>query len=43
MMTIFRTLKQRGHDPIRTIIAAVKDYIASGKLSPLPPKSTSDC
>ena len=34
-------LKQRGHDPIRTIIAATQHYVKSGKLPPLPPKSTS--
>jgi len=41
LMSIFRTLKQRGHDPIRTIISATQDYLKSGKLPPLPPKSTS--
>jgi len=40
MMSIFRTLKQRGHDPIRTIIAATADYLQSGKLQSLPPKAT---
>ena len=40
MMSIFRTLKQRGHDPIRTIIAATADYLPSEKLQPLPPNTT---
>jgi hypothetical protein len=41
-MSIFRTLKQRGHDPIRTIIAALTHYLTTGQLPPLPePKSTS--
>jgi transposase len=36
LMSVFRTLKQRGHDPIRTTIDAVKDYLTTGKLPPLP-------
>jgi transposase len=42
LMSIFRTLKQRGHDPIRTVIQAVSTYIKSGKLTPLPQPITSD-
>ena len=42
MMSIFQTLKQRGHDPIRTIIAATKQYLKTSKLPQLPPKITSD-
>jgi transposase len=43
LMSIFRTLKQRGHDPIRTIVHALAHYLTTGKLPPLPePKSTSD-
>ena len=38
MMSIFRTLKQRGHDPIRTIISATQDDLKSGKPPPLPQK-----
>lgn len=41
LMSIFRTLKQRNHDPIRTTIAALKTYLTTGKLPPLP-KPTSD-
>jgi len=41
LMSIFRTLKQRGHDPIRTIIHAVKESLKSGKLPSLPAKTTS--
>jgi len=41
LMSIFRTLKQRGHDPIRTIISATQDYLKSGKLPPLPQKNPS--
>jgi hypothetical protein len=43
LMSIFRTLKQRGHDPIRTIINALATYLTTGQLPPLPePKTTSD-
>jgi len=42
LMSIFRTLKQRGHNPIQTIITATKRYLASGKLPTLPEKVTSD-
>ena len=41
LMSIFRTLKQRNHDPIQTTINALKSYLATGTLPPLP-KSTSD-
>lgn len=36
LMSIFRTLKQRGHDPIRTIVSAIQQYIETGKVPPLP-------
>lgn len=42
LMSVFRTLKQRGHDPIRTVVAAVEQFLLTGKLPPLPPKATSD-
>jgi transposase len=43
LMSIFRTLKQRGRDPIRTIVAALAHYITTRQLPPLPePKTTSD-
>lgn len=42
LMSIFRTLKQRGHDPIRTIVHALTHYLTTGQLPPLPePKPTS--
>jgi len=42
LMSIFRTLKQRGHDPIRTIIDALATYLTTEQLPPLPePKTTS--
>ena len=43
LMSIFRTLKQRGHDPIRTIVSALTVYLTTGQSTPLPePKNTSD-
>jgi len=43
LMSVFRTLKQRGHDPIRTIVHALAQYLTTGQLPPLPePKLTSD-
>lgn len=43
LMSIFRTLKQRGHDPIKSVVQALHEYILTGKLPPLPaPKATSD-
>lgn len=42
LMSVFRTLKQRGHDPMRTAIHAIEHFILTGQLPPLPPKNTSD-
>ena len=42
LMSIFRTLKQRGHNPIRTITQALTTYLKTGQLPPLPAKITSD-
>ncbi len=42
LMSVFRTLKQRGHDPIRTVTAALAEYLTTGQLPPLPqPTATS--
>lgn len=41
LMSLFQTLKQRGHDPIRTIISAVQQSLKTKNLPPMPPKSTS--
>ncbi len=35
-MSIFRTLKQRGHDPIRTTIDALQNYLTTAQLPELP-------
>ena len=37
LMSIYRTLKQRGHDPLSTITKALSEYLSTGKLPPLPP------
>jgi transposase len=43
LMSIFRTLKQRGHDPIRTLVAALTTYLTTRQFPPLPsPKNASD-
>jgi transposase len=42
LMSIYRTLKQRGHNPLETVTKAIHDYLTTGKLPPLPTKSTPD-
>jgi transposase len=42
LMSVFRTLKQRGHDPIRTVVAAIEQFLLTNQLPPLPPKPASD-
>jgi transposase len=37
LMSIYRTLKQRGHDPLATITNALSEYLTSGKLPAMPP------
>ncbi len=41
-MSIYRTLKLRGHDPIDTMVDALKDYVRTGSLPPLPAASGRD-
>jgi transposase len=36
LMSVFRTLKQRGHNPVSATIDAVRAYLRTGKLPPLP-------
>jgi hypothetical protein len=36
LMSVFRTLKQRGHDPVTTIYMAIATYLKTGQLPPLP-------
>ena len=37
LMSIYRTLKQRSHDPLTTITGALSEYLTTGKLPELPP------
>jgi hypothetical protein len=36
LMSIYRTLRLRGHDPLQTIAAALRTYLQTGQLPPLP-------
>ncbi len=36
LMSIYRTLRLRGHDPTPTITAALRTYLPTGELPPLP-------
>jgi len=38
LMSIYRTLKLRGHDPTQTIAGALRELLQTGKLPPLPAK-----
>ena len=42
LMSIYRTLKLRGHDPLTTLVNALKHYVRTGSLPPLPDSATSD-
>ena len=39
-MSLYRTLQQRGHAPLKTVVDALTTYLKTGKLPPLPPKVT---
>jgi transposase len=41
-MSVYRTLKLRGHDPIGTIVSALRTYLTTGQLPPLPLQSVAD-
>lgn len=36
LMSVFRTLKQRGHNPVSAVTEAVRTYLRTGQLPPLP-------
>jgi transposase len=36
LMSVFRTLKQRGHNPVSATLEAVRAYLRTGQLPPLP-------
>jgi len=41
LMSIYRTLKLRGHNPLSTIVQAIAHYVQYGELPPLPEPITS--
>lgn len=36
LMSVFRTLKQRGHNPVSAVTEAIRAYLRTGQLPPLP-------
>ena len=42
LMSIYRTLRMRGHDPTKTVAAALQAYLQTGALPPLPSPLTAD-
>ena len=37
LMSVYRTLKLRGYEPLPTIVNALKTYVRTDKMPPLPP------
>ena len=42
LMSIYRTLRLRGHDPLQTIAATLRSYLQTGHLPPLPPATVAN-
>ncbi len=42
LMSIYRTLKQRGHHPIQSITQGIESFLKTGQLPPLPQKITAN-
>src|SRR4051794_178116 len=42
LMSVYRTLQQRGHAPLKTVVDALTTYLRTGKLPPLPAKIAAD-
>jgi len=42
LMSLYRTLKLRRHDPLATIDSALRAYLKTGQLPPLPIQSVAD-
>jgi transposase len=42
LMSVFFTLKKRGHNPVSIVSTAIVTYLKTGKLPPLPGKTTAD-
>src|SRR5262249_19692054 len=36
LMSVFRTLKQRGHNPVSAVCTAVRTYLQTDKMPPIP-------
>lgn len=41
LMSVYRTLKLRGLDPLQSIVSALREYVSTGQLPPLPAPNTS--
>ena len=39
LMSVFRTLRLRNHQPLDTLLAALSEYSKTGNIPPLPPKN----
>jgi len=42
LMSVYRTLKLRRHDPVKTVVSALSIYLETGKLPPMPELMLSD-
>jgi transposase len=42
LKSIFRTLRRRGHDLVQTVVNAVREYLKTEQLPPLPAKTASN-
>jgi hypothetical protein len=42
LMSIFRTLKRRGYNPVDQVVSALRIFVLTGSLPPFPPPLTSD-
>ena len=42
LMSVYRSLRLRGLDPLETIDSALREYVSTGTLPPLPQPNTSD-
>ena len=40
MMSVFFTLKKRGHNPVKTVHKALTAYLQTGQMPPLPAIAT---
>jgi len=42
LMSIYRTLRLRGHDPTKMVAAALREMLTTGKLPPLPAEAVAE-